>query len=148
MFKNEVVSFVMGMGAAAGTTVATMLTQIGPNALHMDVSAMTVSFIGTSLSTLVVATIASLLAMGVSKPIEPRSTMWLYFIIAAGMGATFAVVATTAPFFKPYFGGVHPSPLAFLASFPARWLIPVIIEEVPKRAKKIISGADVKDGES
>lgn len=148
MFKNEVVSFVMGMGAAAGTTVATMLTQIGPNALHMDVSTFTVAFVGASLSTLVAATIASLLAMGVSKPIEPRSTMWLYFVISAGLGATFAVVITTAPFFKPYFGGVHPSPLAFLASFPARWLIPVIIEETPKRVRKLISGTDAKDGEA
>ena len=148
MAKDEIVSFVMGMGAAAGTTTATMLTQAAAGLTQPDISTFTVAFIGASLSTLVAATIAALLAMGVSKPIQPRSAMWLYFVISAGLGATFAVVVTTAPFLKPYFGGVHPTPLAFLASFPARWLIPVIIEETPKRVRKLISGSDVKDGEA
>lgn len=147
MFKNEIVTFVMGMGAAAGTTLATTLTQsLAPVTVAGDAS-LVVAFVGASASTLVAATIASMLAMGISKPIEPRSTMWLYFIISAMLGAAAATVAVTAPFMKEYLGGVHPAPVAFIASFPGRWVIPVIVEEVPKRVRRLIRG-ETTDGET
>lgn len=148
MFKNEVVSFVMGMGAAAGTTITAMLAQSVGQAQMAGDSTLAVAFVGASISTLVASTVAALLAMGISKPIQPRHTMWLYFVLSAMLGAAVAVIATTAPFMKSYFGGVHPTPIAFIASLPMRWIIPVIVDELPQRVRMIIRGQQDKDGEA
>ena len=136
MFKNELVSLVMAVGTATGATVAVQTT---PN-LFGEADVVSLAFLGTSASTVLVSTLAALLAMGVSKPIEPRSAMWLYFIISAFLGAAVAAVAPYLPLVGDALVNAPTGPLAFLASFPARWVIPVIIEETPNRVKKLIGG--------
>lgn len=141
MFKNELVSMVMAVGTAAGATVAVHST---PN-LFGQADVVSLAFLGTSASTVLASTIAALLAMGVSKPIEPRSAMWLYFVISAFLGAAVAAVLPHLPMVGEAMSKAPTGPIAFIASFPARWVIPVIIEEVPKRAKKLISGREEGD---
>lgn len=142
MFKNELVSMVMAVGTAAGATVA---VHTSPNLFgHADV--VSLAFLGTSASTILVSTLAALLAMGVSKPIVPRSAMWLYFVISAFLGAAVAAILPYLPMVGESLAKAPTGPIAFLASFPARWVIPVIIEETPKRVKKLINGGT--EGES
>ena len=142
MFKNELVSLIMAAGAAAGTTMTVTTNQ----SIFGQADVVALSFIGTSIATVIASTVAALLAMGVSKPIEPRSTMWLYFVISAFLGAAVAAVLPHLPMVGEALSRAPAGPIAFIASFPARWVIPVIIEETPKRVKKLISG-DAKDGE-
>lgn len=136
MFKNELVSLVMAVGTAAGTTVAVTSSPT----LFGQADVISLAFLGTSASTVLVSTLAALLAMGVSKPIEPRSAMWLYFVISAFLGAAVAAVLPHLPMVGDTLARAPAGPLAFIASFPARWVIPVIIEETPKRVKKLIGG--------
>lgn len=136
MFKNELVSMVMAVGTAAGTTVA---VHTSPS-LFGQADVISLAFLGTSASTVMASTIAALLAMGVAKPIEPRSAMWLYFVISAFLGAAVAAVLPHLPMIGETMAKAPTGPLAFIASFPARWVIPVIIEETPKRVKKLIGG--------
>lgn len=142
MFKNELVSLIMAAGAAAGTTMTVTTNQ----SIFGQADVVALSFIGTSIATVIASTVAALLAMGVSKPIEPRSTMWLYFVISAFLGAAVAAVLPYLPLVGDELAKAPAGPIAFIASFPARWVIPVIIEETPKRVKKLISGSS-SDGE-
>lgn len=132
--KEGLASVIVGIGSAAGVKIASEVSLFNP------VNHASMSMFGGDVYALSMSIIGSLLAMGVAQPLTPRSKMWVFFIISSIAGVTTASLLPYAPVIGDQLAKAPLAPIAFIISFISRWVIPVVIEEVPKFVKRKING--------
>lgn len=135
MLKESTVAITIGVLNALGVATSATIFGVSDQALQ--------PFIGTTVSAFIMAVLGALLAMGVAKPLTPRSHMWLIFVASFVLGAGLAALTPHLPVIGDGLAKAPAGPMALLTSFFSRWALPVAIEEVPKRLKSVISGSPV-----
>lgn len=135
MLKETTATVLVGAVNVMGAVTSASVFGISEHALY--------PFIGTTVSAFTMAILGALLAMGVAKPLTPRRHMWLIFVASFILGAAATAVLPHIPLIKHVILGAPSGPIALITSFMSRWIIPVVIEEAPKRVKAFISGNPV-----
>ena len=132
MLKETTATVLVGAVNLVGAATSASIFGISDHALQ--------PYIGTTVSAFTMAVLGALLAMGIAKPLTPRRHMWMIFVASFVLGAAATAVIPYIPLIKHIVLGAPPGPVALMTSFMSRWIIPVVIEETPKRVKSFISG--------